>query len=431
MSALSKALPRARALQRAELGCAEPLGGEARGAGALPGAGTALARIAGFSFRDYVVAEHAVRTSARGEESLRWWLERIQALPAALSLPMRSSHPLRRARMNCTALRLCSAQWAALAARARLLGLSPSALFYGVLAEGWACWSSARHFVLSILVSRRLPVHASVSSVLGSYYSVFPLEVDWLGGRFLAQGAGSRGADGRHLPAPLVRGRRRARAGQPPAREDGAGGAPVRAEQRSGDVEARRRPGRADALANHVHLCYDTPQTLVDVIVNPAPTGAVVLTYMASNAAFPAGLHGGILRAVARLSTRLARDADCWLSERPLPPAEDERPAIGRCGRATSGQTIERGLLCDAPLRRAAAHPPPRRWPHRPHGSPMRSSAPRHGAWRAGCRGGTPPLATVWPSCCTRARGCRWRPSAHTSWGRATSRWTRPSPSIA
>ena len=88
-----------------------------------------LPRAPGFTFRDYVVAEHSVRSSARGEESSRWWLERMQTLPAALSLPMRSSHPSRRARMNCTALRLSAAQWPALSARARLLGLSPSALF--------------------------------------------------------------------------------------------------------------------------------------------------------------------------------------------------------------------------------------------------------------------------------------------------------------
>ena len=268
------------------------------------------------------------------------------------------SHPLRRARMNCTALRLSGAQWVALAARARVLGLSPSALFYGVLAEGWACWSSTRHFVLSILVSRRLPVHTSVSSVLGSYYSVFPLEVDWRD-----RAAFSRRVQGLSAQMGGIFQHRWCAGVDVLAQVNRLYGRTAQAALPyvlSSGVATSRLEGVPGALMHsqdHVYLCYDTPQTLVDVIVNPAPAGAVVLTYMASTAAFPAGLHGGILRAIARSATRLARDADSWLAERPLTPAEDEQPTTGRCGRAAPSQTIEHGLLCDALLRQAAAHP--------------------------------------------------------------------------
>ena len=47
-----------------------------------------------------------------------------------------------------------------------------------MLAEVWATYHDSRHFTMAMMYTRRLPLHPAVSSLLGNFYTVVPLEVD-------------------------------------------------------------------------------------------------------------------------------------------------------------------------------------------------------------------------------------------------------------
>ena len=91
---------------------------------------TLLRPIANFSFRDYVIADRAVRLSDRGIESWDWWQARISKMPLPLSLPL-SSQRVGRANMSKTTLVIPTERWAVLMSRCQQLGISASVCYYG------------------------------------------------------------------------------------------------------------------------------------------------------------------------------------------------------------------------------------------------------------------------------------------------------------
>lgn len=135
------------------------------------------------SYRDYTLAVRAARLRERGEASWAWWLERVQSFPPPLSMPLASKQKLGRSMMDTLLGTIPAAQWVALKRRCDAFNVSPSILFYAMLAEVWASYHSTRHFTMAMMYTRRLPVHRDVEKLLGNFYTVMPLEVDVRDGR--------------------------------------------------------------------------------------------------------------------------------------------------------------------------------------------------------------------------------------------------------
>lgn len=131
------------------------------------------------SFRDYVLADRQRRRSPAYERALAYWMARIDELPPAPELPLRSDLTSRQSpRYTRRELRLDAARWSALKARAREEGLTPSGLVLAAYSEVLARWSASPHFTLNLTVSNRLQVHESINEMLGDFTSVLMQEVD-------------------------------------------------------------------------------------------------------------------------------------------------------------------------------------------------------------------------------------------------------------
>ena len=144
---------------------------------------TLLPALPDFSYRDYTLAVRAARLEERGKASWAWWLERMQSFPPPLSMPLASILKLGRSTMETLLGTIPSAQWAAIERRCTTFDVTPSVLFYAMLAEVWATYHSTRHFTMAMMYTRRLPVHRDVERLVGNFYTVVPLEVDLREGR--------------------------------------------------------------------------------------------------------------------------------------------------------------------------------------------------------------------------------------------------------
>ena len=130
-----------------------------------------------YSYRDYVLAERVERNSQRGATSWAWWQEELKKFPPALRLPT-TGGGVGRSMMVCLKGSVPAEQWGAIEQLCTELGVSTSTFFYGVLAEVWAIWGGSRHFTMAMMYARRLPLHPDAASLVGNFYSVFPLKVD-------------------------------------------------------------------------------------------------------------------------------------------------------------------------------------------------------------------------------------------------------------
>lgn len=130
------------------------------------------------TFRDYVLAERALRKDSRYEESKLYWEARLASLPPAPVLPL-AQHPkdigtpefVRRSH------RLSPDAWGALQRYAAARKLTPSGALLGAYATVLARWSAAPDFTINTTLFNRLPLHEEVNSIVGDFTSLNLLEV--------------------------------------------------------------------------------------------------------------------------------------------------------------------------------------------------------------------------------------------------------------
>ncbi len=131
------------------------------------------------TFRDYVLAEHALRQSRAYERDKAYWMDRIATLPAAPELPLACSpSDIGSPRFTRINDRLDAATWKALKAHAANSGLTPSALLISAYAEVLSRWSATPRFTINITLFNRLPLHPQVDTVVGDFTSLNLLQID-------------------------------------------------------------------------------------------------------------------------------------------------------------------------------------------------------------------------------------------------------------
>ena len=136
----------------------------------------------GLSFRDYVLSDRALHNaqSEAWQESLHWWRNRIETLPAHPQIPLaRDVSSLGKPRFVRRTSRLEPDEWRRLKARARQAALTPSMLLCAAYSDVLAAWSKDRRFTLNLTLFNRLPRHADVSHLVGDFTSGILLEVDF------------------------------------------------------------------------------------------------------------------------------------------------------------------------------------------------------------------------------------------------------------
>jgi len=134
------------------------------------------------SFRDYQVAVDSVVGSGRFERARRYWLDRLDGLPAAPQLPLAQAlSTVRRPRFTRRSQVLDAAQFAGLRARASRHGVTVSAVLAAAYAVVLGQWSASPRFTLNVTVNSRLPLHRQVNDLVGDFTTLTLLQVDELG----------------------------------------------------------------------------------------------------------------------------------------------------------------------------------------------------------------------------------------------------------
>ncbi|MEM9292781.1 MAG: amino acid adenylation domain-containing protein [Acidobacteriota bacterium] len=132
------------------------------------------------SFRDYVLAQEALREGELYQASREYWLERLETLPPAPELPR-----LARRRDSDQAARFLRREggldpeaWRRLRQRAARAGLSASSALLAAFSEALAAWCKEPRFTLVLTLFHRLPVHPQVDELVGDFTTTNLLAVD-------------------------------------------------------------------------------------------------------------------------------------------------------------------------------------------------------------------------------------------------------------
>ncbi|WP_194911802.1 non-ribosomal peptide synthetase [Catenulispora rubra] len=133
------------------------------------------------SFRDYVLAEKKQQQGGRGfEDDKRYWLDRLDQLPAAPELPL-AVQPGQLGQIGRPAFarqhtRLSTEHWSAIKETARSRGLTPSAVLLAAYADVLRRWSKRPELTLNLTLFNRPPSHPRLGEVIGDFTSVVLLE---------------------------------------------------------------------------------------------------------------------------------------------------------------------------------------------------------------------------------------------------------------
>lgn len=140
------------------------------------------------AYRDAVLGLAALSKSAKGERAKQYWLSRLPELPEPPAIPMVSGVNKKcRSRLNRREGFLDARRWSAIKQTGKEFGLTPSSIVIAAYGEILAIWSGSNHFILSNMVTRRLPIHPEIRSIFGNFASLYPLEVDLRGDLTFAQ----------------------------------------------------------------------------------------------------------------------------------------------------------------------------------------------------------------------------------------------------
>ncbi len=299
------------------------------------------------SYRDCLLALAELEESEPGRTSEKYWRERIPGLPRPPAIPLATGVGTQtRSRLSRRELVLPEPVWTRFKRQATSRGLTPTSAVYGAYCELLSCWSGSRHFLLSNMVTRRLPLHPQIGEVFGNFATLYPLEVDWRPDEPFADRV-------RRLHTQVM--------------ADLAhlywGGAKVLQALN----QEWRSPGQAACpfvigsglfmghLDRPVFSTLETPQVLLDCQFWEQGDGSLWLVWDLMEAMFPAGLVDDMHQAFGDLLDLLASGAAAWQR-----PAFDLLPAAQREHRDRvngSGEPGEPGLLHAGLARQAAAAP--------------------------------------------------------------------------
>ncbi|WP_161974666.1 non-ribosomal peptide synthetase [Piscinibacter terrae] len=292
------------------------------------------------TIRDAILALHDLADSPAGERARRYWLDRLPELPGPPELPMTSANKRVRSQLQRREGYLTAEQWDRFKTHAGRCGLTPTGAIACAYAEILSAWSGSQHFILSNMVTRRLPIHPEVMQIVGNFASLYPLEVDLRGGTFAQKAL--------RLQQQMMR---------DAAHREWGGMQVMQAMNRmSGSMGTVPCPfviGSGLFMEKYKKAdfgCLETAQTVMDHQFWELNDGRYFYVWDLLEEFFPAGMINAMWRAFAALLENLAADGEAWQSTR-LDIAPAAEPAI----LGANYETMDAGLLhhgLDLALRR-------------------------------------------------------------------------------
>ncbi|HYM78066.1 MAG TPA: amino acid adenylation domain-containing protein [Candidatus Dormibacteraeota bacterium] len=309
-------------------------------------------------FRDYVMADRAVRNGPRFERARAYWLDKLQSLSAAPELPL-AKDPRQITAPHFTTLKheLSDRTWSELKRRAGIAGVAPTAVLCGAYARTLAMWAHSPRFTLNLTTYNRRPVHPQVHDLVGDFTSLTLIEVECRASSFtehvrrVQQEIWNNLEHGQFGAVDIIREMRRVRGTGARAMlpvvftsQLGTGG--------RDDREARTWLGT---------LAYSTgqaPQVWIDHQV-AEPQGRLQFWWDYLGDLFPKGLVEEIFRHYCDYLEELASNEDCWTDERKVSKTiasatADNNPATEHTSLLFPGNLIHAGFLRQAEQRSTA-----------------------------------------------------------------------------
>ncbi|MGK4907942.1 amino acid adenylation domain-containing protein [Streptomyces albus] len=130
------------------------------------------------SFRDYVLAERALRDTARHRRDRDYWHSRLDSLPPAPDLPLVTAPADGRPRFARLTHRLPAPAWERLRSQAADRGLTPTTAVLAAYVSVLERWSRRKSFTVNLTLLNRLPLHPDVDRLVGDFTSVTLLAVE-------------------------------------------------------------------------------------------------------------------------------------------------------------------------------------------------------------------------------------------------------------
>lgn len=130
------------------------------------------------SFRDYVIAEKAIRETKNYKIDKEYWLQRVDDLYEAPKLPINKYQKDEKAEFERKYFQIPYDKWNRIKDNALKNSITPTTLVLMAYASVLERWSTNKKFSLNLTVLNRLPIHKEVNEIVGDFTSVNILEVD-------------------------------------------------------------------------------------------------------------------------------------------------------------------------------------------------------------------------------------------------------------
>ncbi|MEU9508386.1 amino acid adenylation domain-containing protein [Micromonospora sp. NPDC048170] len=266
-----------------------------------------------YTFREYRNEFERRKDSAEHERARRYWLDRLDRLPAAPELPRRRMTGDPSPRLVRRVFKLTAEQWTSLAARIRKNRLTGTMVLGAAFCEVLRHWSKNADFTINIMYGDRLPFHPEADKIIGNFSSTLLMECrpGDPGDTFLDRARAWR----RQLLQDME--------------HSSFGGVSVirQLNQRTGNARNALMPvvftsmlgvGEPDSGVFLEHLGWQrlegkvrTPQVALDHQVFVAGN-ALVTTWDSADDLYPAGLIDDMFAAYRSLLVRLATEDEAW-----------------------------------------------------------------------------------------------------------------------
>jgi pyochelin synthetase len=308
------------------------------------------------SYRDYVLAVEAARDCDQYRRAERYWLDRLDSLPAAPALPLaRQPAQLARTRFTGRVARLSRQDWGSIKQVARARGLTPSVVLMTAYAEVLRRWSGQQSFTLNLTLFHRPPVHPRIGEIVGDFTSLTMLAVGTTPAESFADRAARMQqqlmrdlAHSSYSGVRVLRERSRRTGGGPEASMPVVFTSAV-------TLADEDRPDRGRRFfGDLVYSISQTPQVWLDHQVSE-DRGELLISWDAVEELFPAGLLDDMFAGYRGLLARLGQDERAWDG-----PAAIQLPAWQSAQRDRANDTVAdlpARTLCELVETQAARRP--------------------------------------------------------------------------
>ncbi|MBW4676163.1 MAG: amino acid adenylation domain-containing protein [Desmonostoc geniculatum HA4340-LM1] len=306
-------------------------------------------------FRDYVLAEIALRDSEVYRNSRDYWFNRLSTLPPAPELPLaKNPSSITKPHFINRSARLQPATWLRLKTRATQAGLTPSGVLLAAFAEVLSVWSKTPKFTLNLTLFNRLPLHPQVNNIVGDFTSLTLLAVDYSTSESFLSRARSlqkqlwQDLEHRHISGVEVL--------RELARTQGratTAAMPVVFTSTLTQNTTQQGTSNWEKLGEVVYSISQTPQVWLDHQVSENE-GALLLSWDAVEELFPEGFLDDMFAAYCRLLDSLATDESVWqsITLQLLPPAQLKQLAIINATESPVSQAMLHTLFAEQVSRR-------------------------------------------------------------------------------